>query len=78
MKILSVFRSPGTTWLVAVASVPFFMLGLDLLLLPIGQARVEHQLCAKHHLPAASYKMAQSAMLRRADHLPALRERVQG
>lgn len=34
MKVLSVFRSPGTTWLVAVVSVPFFMLGLDLLLLP--------------------------------------------
>lgn len=34
MKVLSVLRSPGATWLVAVGSVPFFMLGLDLLLLP--------------------------------------------
>jgi len=34
MKVLSVLRSPGATWLVAVISVPFFMLGLDLLLLP--------------------------------------------
>jgi hypothetical protein len=29
-----VLRSPGRTWLLAVVSVPFFMLGLDLLLLP--------------------------------------------
>lgn len=34
MKILSVFRSPGRTWLVAILSVPFVILGLDLLLLP--------------------------------------------
>jgi hypothetical protein len=34
MNSLSVLRSPGRTWLLAVLSVPFFMLGLDLLLLP--------------------------------------------
>jgi hypothetical protein len=34
MNSLSVVRSPGRTWLTAVLSVPFFMLGLDLLLLP--------------------------------------------
>ncbi len=34
MNSLSVLRSAGRTWLVAVLSVPFFMLGLDLLLLP--------------------------------------------
>lgn len=34
MNSLSVLRSPGRTWLTAVVSVPFFMLGLDLLLLP--------------------------------------------
>ena len=34
MNILSVVRSPGRTWLVAIVSVPFVILGLDLLLLP--------------------------------------------
>jgi hypothetical protein len=34
MNSLSVLRSAGRTWLIAVLSVPFFMLGLDLLLLP--------------------------------------------
>ena len=34
MNILSVVRSPGRTWLVAILSVPFVILGLDLLLLP--------------------------------------------
>ncbi|NNC92850.1 MAG: hypothetical protein HKN80_10195 [Acidimicrobiia bacterium] len=34
MNSLSVLRSAGRTWLLAVVSVPFFMLGLDLLLLP--------------------------------------------
>lgn len=34
MRILSVLRSPGRTWLTAVLSVPFVILGLDLLLLP--------------------------------------------
>jgi hypothetical protein len=34
MNSLSVLRSAGHTWLLAVLSVPFFMLGLDLLLLP--------------------------------------------
>ncbi len=34
MNSLTVLRSPGRTWLTAVLSVPFFMLGLDLLLLP--------------------------------------------
>ena len=34
MNSLSVLRSPGRVWLTAVVSVPFFMVGLDLLLLP--------------------------------------------
>jgi len=34
MNSLSVIRSPGRIWLAAVVSVPFFMVGLDLLLLP--------------------------------------------
>ena len=34
MNILSVVRSPGRTWAVAIMSVPFVILGLDLLLLP--------------------------------------------
>jgi hypothetical protein len=34
MNSLSVLRSPGRIWLAAVVSVPFFMVGLDLLLLP--------------------------------------------
>ena len=34
MNVLSVVRSPGRTWLVAILSVPFVILGLDLLLLP--------------------------------------------
>ena len=34
MNVFSVYRSPARTWLIAVLSVPFFMLGLDLLLLP--------------------------------------------
>lgn len=34
MRILSVHRSPGRTWLTAVLAVPFVILGLDLLLLP--------------------------------------------
>ena len=34
MNSLSVLRSPGRIWFSAVVSVPFFMVGLDLLLLP--------------------------------------------
>lgn len=34
MRILSVVRSPGRMWFVAILSVPFVILGLDLLLLP--------------------------------------------
>jgi hypothetical protein len=34
VRILTVVRSPGRTWLVAILSVPFVILGLDLLLLP--------------------------------------------
>ena len=34
MNSLSVLRSPGRVWFTAVMSVPFFMVGLDVLLLP--------------------------------------------
>ncbi len=34
MTSLSVYRSAGRTWAVAVLAVPFFLLGLDLLLIP--------------------------------------------
>ncbi len=34
MSTLTVLRSPGRTWLTAVISVPFLVIGLDLLLLP--------------------------------------------
>lgn len=34
MRILTVLRSPGRSWLIAVLSVPFVVMGLDLLLLP--------------------------------------------